>query len=266
MTEEAALDPDQPIIDPHLHIWEILPMPGAPQLPHRFLFDEVQAMIDQSGQNITHSVYLECGQMYRANGPSELRSLGETEFVNGVAAMSASGRYGARRLAHRIVSTVDLRLGSRAKPVLEAHAAVAGERYRGVRMTTVYRKEGLFGRPSPAEPEILRDPAFCAGAEVLAEMDLSLDVWCLHTQLDEVMELADALPDLTIVLDHTGTPDTIDAGPARKAEVLQEWQASIAELGRRPNVTIKLGGLGMDLAHSIGAEHQAASSEQLAND
>ena len=63
--------------------------------------------------------------MYRAEGPSELRSLGETEFVNGVAAMFASGRYGARLLAHRIVGTVDLRLGSRARRVLEAHVGVA---------------------------------------------------------------------------------------------------------------------------------------------
>jgi L-fuconolactonase len=202
--------------------------------------------------------------MYRVDGPRELRSLGETEFVNGVAAMCASGRYGARRLAHRIVGSVDLRLGSQARPVLEAHVAAAGERFRGVRMTTVYRKEGLFGGPSPAEAGILRNPSFREGAQVLAEMDLSLDVWCLHPQLGEVIELADALPELTIVLNHTGTPDTIDADAARKADVLQEWRSSIEELGRRPNVVIKLGGLGMDLARSIGQEQQAASSEQLA--
>jgi predicted TIM-barrel fold metal-dependent hydrolase len=178
--------------------------------------------------------------------------------------MSASGRYENRRLAHRIVGTVDLRLGSRSRPVLEAHVAAAGERFRGVRMTTVYRKEGLFGGPSPAEPGMLRDPALREGAKVLAAMDLSLDVWCLHPQLEEVIEFADALPDLSIVLNHTGTPDTIDVGESRRSEVLAQWQSSLEELAHRPNVTIKLGGLGMDLSHSIGHRYRGAGSEQLA--
>ena len=43
------------------------------------------------------TVFVDCRAFYKADGPVELRSLGETEFVNGVAAMSASGRYGATR-------------------------------------------------------------------------------------------------------------------------------------------------------------------------
>ena len=46
------------------------------------------------GHNIVSTVFMECGAMYRADGLTAEAPLGETEFVNSVAAMSASGRYG----------------------------------------------------------------------------------------------------------------------------------------------------------------------------
>ena len=60
------------------------------------------------------TVFEECGSMYRADGPEELRSLGETEFVTGVAAMSASGGFGPARRMRAMVGNVNLALGSRA--------------------------------------------------------------------------------------------------------------------------------------------------------
>ena len=59
--------------------------------------------------------------MYRARGPEEMRPVGETEFVAGVAAMSESGAYGPTRVAAGIVGFADLTLGDRVEPVLEAH-------------------------------------------------------------------------------------------------------------------------------------------------
>ena len=166
--EEIPLDPDRPIIDPHLHLWEIMPAPGAPQMAQRFLLHELLETLEASGHNLTHTVFVECHQMYRLDGPEELRSLGETEFANGAAAMSASGSYGPCRVAHRIVGTADLRLGERVKPVLEAHVARAGERFRGIRMNTAFSEAGLFGFPSdPSIRGILADPRFREGAQVL---------------------------------------------------------------------------------------------------
>src|SRR5712671_3447227 len=68
-----------------------------------------------SGHNIRATLYEQAGSMYRADGPEELKSLGETEFVCGVAAMSASGNYGPTRCIAGVVGYVDLRLASRAK-------------------------------------------------------------------------------------------------------------------------------------------------------
>jgi predicted TIM-barrel fold metal-dependent hydrolase len=264
-TEEQPLEPQRPIIDPHLHLWEILPAPGAMQAPQRFLLPETLATIEASGHDVTHTVFVECHAMYRQDGPPELRPLGETEFVNGVAAMSASGGYGPRRVAHRMVGAADLRLGAAVAPVLEAHLARAGERFRGIRCSTAFSEAGMFGAPcDPRARQAMLNPEFREGARVLAAMDLSLDVWCFHTQLGELADLADAAPGLTIILDHLGTPESQGAYAGREAEARAEWAAKIQELARRPNVLVKLGGLGMDLARPIPRETGPSSSETLA--
>ena len=76
------------IVDPHHHLWD---RPG-----NRYLFQDLLEDVG-SGHNIVATCFEECREMYRADGPHELKSLGETEFVNGVAAMSASGKYAPAR-------------------------------------------------------------------------------------------------------------------------------------------------------------------------
>jgi predicted TIM-barrel fold metal-dependent hydrolase len=266
ITEERPLDPERPIIDPHLHLWEIRPATGRAVLPQRFLLPEVIEAVSRSGHNITHAVFVECHAMYREDGPPELRSIGETEFANGVAAMSASGTYGPCRIAHRIVGSVDLRRGARAAPILEAHAAAAGDRFRGVRFPTAFSEAGMFGGPcDPARRGVMLDPRFREGARILAGMDLSLDVWCFHSQLDELIDFARAIPDLTIVLDHVGTPESLGAYANRKEETRIEWARKIATLARCPNVVVKLGGLGMDVSKPLGSTPDLQSSSALAD-
>jgi len=145
--EEQALDPARPIIDPHLHLWEIAAAPGAMQVPQRFLLPDLLETIGRSGHHITHTVFVECRAMYRREGPPELAPVGETEFANGIAAMSASGGYGPCRVAHRIVGSADSSLGAGIAPVLEAHRSSAGERFRGVRFRTAFSEAGMFGSP-----------------------------------------------------------------------------------------------------------------------
>jgi hypothetical protein len=87
--KEEILEPALEIVDPHHHLWD--------RDEHRYLLDQLLADI-RTGHNITHSVFIECGTMYRADGPPEMKPVGEIEFVNGTAAMSANGRYGKNRL------------------------------------------------------------------------------------------------------------------------------------------------------------------------
>src|SRR3977135_2865739 len=104
--QEAALEPELPIVDPHHHLWD---RPGW-----RYLLDELLADIRESGHTIAATVFMQCLAMHRAYGPEALRPVGETEFVNSVAAMAASGIYGSARICAGIVSRADRRLGGAA--------------------------------------------------------------------------------------------------------------------------------------------------------
>ena len=102
---EAPLEPELPIVDAHHHLWE--------RPDQRYLLPEFLAELN-CGHNITATVFIQCHAMYRAGGPEALRPVGETEFVNGIAAMSASGNYGPTRIAAGIVGYADLTLGAAA--------------------------------------------------------------------------------------------------------------------------------------------------------
>src|SRR5262252_4761724 len=151
LTQEAPLEPELPLIDPHHHIWNT-----ADRNPPRYLLADLLA--DVKGQNVRQTVFIECGSMYRADGPEEFRVVGETEFVQGIAAESASGRYGDLRAAAGIVGTVDMRLGDRAVSVFEAHIAASRNRFRGIRHGAAWTEPGAIPSASAA-PRASNRPA-----------------------------------------------------------------------------------------------------------
>src|ERR1051326_8215498 len=137
LTKEDALDPQLPIIDPHHHFW------NTPERdPQTYLLENLAA--DVKGHNVRQTVFIECGSMYRADGPEEFRVVGETEFVQGIAAESASGRYGDLRAAAGIAGAADLRLGDRVAPVLEAQIAASPQRFRGIRHIAAWGEPGVW--------------------------------------------------------------------------------------------------------------------------
>ena len=80
----------------------------------------------------------EARAMYRADGPEEMRPVGEIEFVQGLAAASASALYGPGRAAAAIVGHANLLLGDRVAPVLEALRAASPNRFRGIRHSVTW--------------------------------------------------------------------------------------------------------------------------------
>jgi predicted TIM-barrel fold metal-dependent hydrolase len=236
---EEILEPALPIVDPHHHLWD---HPGE-----RYLFDDLLADIG-SGHDIRATVFIQCTAMYRADGPEELKPVGETEFVNGIAAMSATGRYGPARVCAGIVGLVDLTLGDRVEPVLQAHLRAAGPRFRGVRNRTAWHPSPeIRSNLSSPPPGPLENPAFAEGARVLVRHALPLDIWAYHTQLPLVLALARAVPELTIVVDHVGGPLGVGPFAGRRAEVFPAWQRDMRALAACPNVVVKLGGLAMQV-------------------
>ena len=252
--KEEILEPALPIADPHHHLWD---QPGR-----RYLLDELLSDTG-SGHNVVATVFVECMSMYRADGPEAMRPVGETEFVNGVAAMSASGRYGRTRAAAGIVSFADLTLGDRVGAVLDAHIA-ASPRFRGIRHAAGWdASDQVRNSHTKPPPGLLGDARFREAFRELGRRGLSFDAWLYHTQIPELTSLAQAFPDTTIILDHFGGPLGIGPYENRRAEIFASWKGAIADLARCPNVVAKLGGLVMPL-NGFGfhrRERPATSSE-----
>jgi predicted TIM-barrel fold metal-dependent hydrolase len=204
--------------------------------------------------------------MHRADGPEAMQPIGETEFANGVAAMSASGLYGPIRACAGIVSHANLLLGAAVREVLEAHIQAGNGRFRGIRHITSWDADASLATPGYATPrDILFREEFRAGFAQLAPLGLSFDAWLYHPQIPDLAALARAFPETPIVLDHVGGPLGIKAYAGRRDEVFAAWRAAMRELATCPNVSVKLGGLGMRI-NGFGFEEGEAppSSDALA--
>jgi L-fuconolactonase len=255
---EPALEPDLPIFDAHHHLWD---RPGW-----RYLLDELVADVRGSGHSIIGTAFMQCQTMYWAKGPPSLRPVGETEFINSIANAAVHGNIGKTQVCAAIIGHADLRLGHDVRPVLEAHIAAAGERFRGIRHITTWDADASLMNPlSAGPPGLLADKRFRAGFACLAPLGLLFEAWLFHPQLPEFIQLAGAFPDTTIVLNHCGGILGAGAYEGRRKEVFSLWSQATAELARHPNVRVKLGGLGMRI-NGFGFERANAppTSERLA--
>src|SRR5262245_32293649 len=242
LTSESPLEPELPICDPHHHFWDR----RLERVPYqRYLLDELNADI-YCGHNVRSTVFIECRSMYRPGEPAEMRPVGEVEFVQGLAAASASGLYGPARAAAAIIGHANLNLGERVAPVLEALQAASPNRFKGIRHSVTWdpHPEVENTAAHKAQGQLGSDP-FRAGARVLARMGMTLEGWLYHPQLPELAAFAKAVPELTVVLNHVG--GLLRTGPyaGRDGEVMANWKKGIGAAAACPNVVIKLGGLGM---------------------
>lgn len=251
LINEDPLEPELQICDPHHHLWDYpdnLPEDRI-RKSHRharhYMLKELLEDVS-GGHNILQTVFIECGSMYRKDGPLEMRPIGQTEFVQGIAAQAASGQYGKTLVAAGIVGFADLTLGSAVAPVLEAHVEASPNRFRGIRYTCTWDASTAIDSRVDT-PKLLSEPKFREGFACLEKYNLSFDSWLYHTQLLELADLAKAFPRTMIILNHVGGPLGIGPYAGKREEVFQLWKRGIAALAVCPNVLVKLGGLGMPL-------------------
>jgi predicted TIM-barrel fold metal-dependent hydrolase len=230
---ETAIDPDLPICDSHHHLWE--------RPPRDYLLGELLDDI-QSGHNVVSTVAVECRYSYREGGPEELRPVGETEFLDKVAYQVGADPVIKTRVAAAIVAHTNLTLGDNAAAVLEAHRAASPGRFRGIRHSTIWDASGALRSDAP--PGLLGDSQFRRGFACLGKLNLSFDAWLYYPQLPELVDLARAFPQVTIILDHIGAPLGVGPYAGKRDEVFQAWSRGIAALASCPNVFVKLGGVG----------------------
>ncbi len=238
LVQEEIIEPARPICDPHHHLWD---HPNS-----RYLLDELLADVG-GGHNVVSTVFVECMSMYRADGDEKFKPVGETEFVNGVAAMSASGQYGNTRACAGIVSFADLTLGSAVGEVLDAHQA-ASDRFRGIRHAAAWDASPEIRNSHTNPPAgLLADASFRQGLGELTKRGLSFDAWLYHTQIPELTDLARAFGDTTIIFDHFGGPLGIGPYAGQRDAIFQQWCRDVTSLAECPNVVAKLGGLVMPI-------------------
>ena len=234
--QEEIIEPALPIVDPHHHLWHDRPS-------GRYLMKELLTDLD-TGHNVVATVFMQCGWMHRADGPVAFRPVGETEVVNAVAVLAASGAYGTRLACAGIVGFADLR-SAELDAVLDAHVAAGGGRFRGIRHIVAWDDSIVPTSSIVPPPGLMHDPAFVRGVQRLGERGLSFDAWLYHPQLKDLLTVARAAPGTPIVIDHVGGP--LGGGPFRgkREEVFRGWAADMKALAACPNVHVKLGGLAM---------------------
>lgn len=255
LLHEEVIDSQREICDPHHHLWDH-PLDA-------YLLPELLADIGQ-GHNVVSTVFVECGAMYNASVAPALAPVGETEFVNGIAAMSASGQYGPSRICAGIVSYADLSLGDAVGEVLEAHI-VASPRFRGIRHAAGWDvSDAIKNSHTHPKEHLLLNENFQRGFAQLEQRELSFDAWLYHPQIKELTELAQAFPKVTIILDHFGGPLGIGPYEGKGEEIFKQWQKDVAELALCSNVYAKLGGVVMPI-NGYGWHKQAMppSSDEI---
>lgn len=237
LTSEEILEPDLKICDAHHHLWDH--GPGK-----RYLLEEIAADA-AGGHDVVSTIFCECRRAYRSTGPEELKPVGETDFMHALAERSAQS--GARaRIAHGIISYADFNLGTRVAATLEGHLAASPAHFRGIRHMTRWHEAAEDMDIPPRSPRgLMADARWREGFAQLSKYALPFDAWFVFTQYDELVDLARAFPDQTIVINHLG--GVSGSGPytgKRDGEVFEAWKKGVAAAAACPNVLMKLGGLG----------------------
>lgn len=251
---EEAIDPDQRIVDPHHHLWN---RDGSVYLASELVADT------RAAHNVTHTVFVECSASYDSQATAAMAPVGETRFV----VEQADAAAGAGTCIAAIVGHADLTLGAELPDVLAAHVEAGDGLFRGVRHGVNWspHHDVKNGHHNPS-PNQLAAPAFRDGVRQLAARGLSFDAWLYFDQLTELAEMANAIPECTIVVNHLGGPLGIGPHASTRAEMREHWRIGITSIANCPNAVIKVGGIGME--HYFGtpwADLDAPpSSEQVA--
>ena len=253
---ESPIDAARPIIDPHHHLW---PASGP------LLYGPGNLAADTgAGHNIVATVFMECSSAYRADGPAHLLPVGETEFVAESADWLTANHPDSPPIAG-IIGHTNLADAAHLDEVLDAQTAAAGGRFRGIRDALARATEPevmMIAGMSPAGK--YADPSFQAGVRRLGERGLTYDSWHYHHQNHEFIELARAVPDTTMVLDHFGTPCGVGQYEGHRDEIFEAWKADITTIAACENVVAKIGGLAMpDNGFGFHTSERPPTSDEL---
>ncbi len=204
--------PAFPIIDTHLHLWDLgrLRYPwldSVPQLNRNHLIEDYRRACGPV--QVSKMVFLQC-----ECDSSQFQQ--EADWVTEVSKQDPRIR--------GIVSWAPLEKGHDATADLTRLAA--NPLIKGIRRIIQFE----------ADQEFCLKPDFVRGVQSLARHNLSFDLCINHRQLANTLKLVRLCPNVRFIMDHIAKPDI-------KAGLLDPWRAEMKELSRLPNVWCKLSGL-----------------------
>lgn len=238
---EDIIDAERPIIDPHHHLW-------MKRFNRNYLLPEYWADME-SGHNIVKTVFMECRAFYLREGPEHLRCVGETRYITTLAQESQRSPTHNTHIAG-LVAYADLTLAGGAEEklleLLEQHRQSSQGLLRGIRQSAAKDPHpGALFIVSAAPTYLYGKESFRRGLRLIASQGLTFDSWHYHHQNQDFLELAEAVPECTMILDHFGTPLGVGVYRNCRDEIFQQWKQDMKALSRCPNVVVKLGGLAM---------------------
>jgi predicted TIM-barrel fold metal-dependent hydrolase len=220
------------LVDAHHHLWDLechfypwlSPRPLPPAMagdtsPIAKTYRVADLLDDARNQNLVKSVHVEAG--FDPSSP-----LVETQWLQEVA--NANG------FPHAIVAKAELQRPD-VESLLAKHKQFAN--VRGIRHMVSWHRNPM--KTFIDRSDLLRDGQWLKGFALLKKYDLSFDLQVYPSQMDDAIHLAQTHPETSIILDHTGMP--VDRDQAS----LEQWRRKMRELGKLPNVTVKISGLGM---------------------
>ena len=240
---EEPIEKDLKIIDPHHHLWDLD--------FGRYLYGDFLSDIKSSGHNVIASVYIMSSantKIYDKNSAKEYESIPEIVFACIQAEKAKNVDTNKCKLNESIVGSLDLRYGKKLIPVIEKAISLSQGKLKGIRMLLASHSDPNISSGAVKTPlAIMKDPKFLEGAKVLQKYNLSLDFWIHHTQLNEMENVARSIPELSIILNHVGGPIHLGPYEGKTALTHREWRHSMMRLATLPNISVKLGGLGMEV-------------------
>ncbi|WP_146345589.1 amidohydrolase family protein [Phaeobacter marinintestinus] len=229
---EDIIDPEREIVDPHHHLWAR----AASVYEMDRLRDDTG-----SGHNVVQTMFIECREYYDTDADPFFAPVGETRAV---AEMAQSCPPGKARLSG-IIAHADLR-NPDLNAVLDAHLKAGQGLLRGIRHSGAFDPEPeTLAIPARGVPGQYLDPDFRRGLALLGERGLTYDTWHYHHQAADFLDMVQAVPSTTIILDHFGTPLGVGRFAGKRDEIFEQWKQDMAALAECPNVFAKLGGLTM---------------------
>jgi len=210
--------PDFPIIDTHLHIWDMQRLKysafeGHPIFGKTYHIEDYQKECE--GLNIEAMVFLECYADFDEKGGQYLE---EIEFVEDSALRDSRIK--------GIVPMAPVEWGARVEPLLQTmqdrHPMV-----NGIRRIMEFDDD-------PRALTLSKE--FIEGVNLLEKFDWHFEINVNYTQMDIIREFVQHIPNVRMILDHCGKPGI-------KEGAIDQYRNDIQELAQHPNVWIKLSDL-----------------------